>query len=90
MQEKGMTEQGKSCIYIFFSKSTQIRYPFAFLPYLTKSEAVLLRRVVGKHKVLRQSEVVQGHLGISHPVLKERQNNNQYFKVTYTQQLFAY
>lgn len=74
----------------FFSKSTQIRYPFAFLPYLTKSEAVLLRSVVGKHKVLRQSEVVQGHLGISHPVLKERQNNNQYFKVTYTQQLFAY
>ena len=90
MQEKGMTEQGKSCIYIFFSKSTQIRYPFAFLPYLTKSEAVLLRSVVGKHKVLRQSEVVQGHLGISHPVLKEGQNNNQYFKVTYTQQLFAY
>ena len=76
-------------IYIF-SKSTQICYPFAFLPYLTKSEVVLLRSVVGKHKVLRQSEVVQGHLGISHPVLKERQNNNQYFKVTYTQQLFAY
>ena len=75
MQEKGMTEQGKSCIYIF-SKSTQICYPFAFLPYLTKSEAVLLRSVVGKHKVLRQSEVVQGHLGISHPVLK-RENNRK-------------
>ena len=76
MQEKGMTEQGKSCIYIFFQINTNL-LSFAFLPYLTKSEAVLLRSVVGKHKVLRQSEVVQGHLGISHPVLKERENNRK-------------
>ena len=78
MQEKGMTEQGKSCIYIFFQINTNpLSFCVQFLPYLTKSEAVLLRSVVGKHKVLRQSEVVQGHLGISHPVLKERENNRK-------------
>ena len=89
MQEKGMTEQGKSCIYIFFQINTN---PLSFCVFTLpdKSEAVLLRSVVEKHKVLRQSEVVQRHLGISHPVLKEGQNNNQYFKVAYTQQLFAY
>ena len=63
-------------VHIFFAKSTQICYTFPFFPYLTKSETFLLRSVVGKHKVLRQSEVVQGHLGISHPVLK-RENNRK-------------
>ena len=64
-------------MYIYFLPNQHKSTILPFLPYLTKSEVVLLRSVVGKHKVLCQSEVVQRHLGISHPVLKERENNRK-------------